>query len=243
MNKECIEIIKTKSFEELSGEELNLLSEWCAGKEEFEGLKLVFTGVDILREEDQSQAMEKVKTSLDSLFEEKHRKSGIRKLYPLLMVAAMTLFVIVTYVFWNKKETTYVTREKQDALKKEIPVEEKNINNTDAQENNLQENVLLAENNSEKSAFEPKEEAGPVRVQEYTTSDVEEMIVVSKSEESNYFSSIPQSQTSNVLMPATQAEEPVFNHPDGIYTGSKKVKKSVSLNEQKNILDLITPSF
>lgn len=243
MNKECIEIIKAKSFEELSGEELNLLSEWCSGKEEFEGLKLVFTGVDILREEDQSQDMEKVKTSLDSLFEEKHRKSGLRKLYPLLMVAAVTLFVSVTYVFWNKKESTYMAREKQDALTKETPVEEKKVNNTKAQENNLQENVLLAENNSEKSAYETKEEAAVLRVEEYTASDVEKITLDSKSEESNYFSYTPQAQTSDVPMSATRAEEPAFNHPDGIYAGSKKVKKSVSLNEQKNILDLITPSF
>ncbi|MEY4603391.1 MAG: hypothetical protein RIT43_683 [Bacteroidota bacterium] len=240
MEKECVEIIRSKSFEELSSEELNMLSEWCANKEEFEGLKLVFTGVDILREENHTNNSDKTKASLDQLYAEKHRKRDERKLYPLLMVAAVTIFVFLTYVFWNKKETTYTAREKQDVVNSEKRVKVKKPTNSPKEQEIKKESVLIAENSDSFVYNDPAQKAASGSYEESTSGEVDIQAMDTTSEVSYTFS-VTQPESS--AMPTARSEEPDFSHPDGIYNGRKMVKKSVSLKEEQNILDLITPAF
>ena len=240
MEKECVDIIKSKSFEELSGDELNMLSEWCAGKEEFEGLKRVFTGVDILLEEDRSKNVDRNKTSLDHLFAEKHRKDGVRNLYPLLMVAAVSLVTLVTYIFWDKKEATYTARENRDAVKMENNVKENKPTKPQIEERMKEENVLTAQNSDTFGSIEAVRKVAEYGNTEKASAlvDMETMDAMS---EVSYSFSVPQAESS--AMSLTRTEEQVFSHPDGVYSGRAMVKKSISLEEQQNILDLITPSF
>jgi len=70
MEKELIDIIKTKKFVELSSTEKANLSEWVQTEEDFESIKFLYLGMEEMLEE--NYPSENVKSSLDKLFAETH---------------------------------------------------------------------------------------------------------------------------------------------------------------------------
>ena len=70
MEKELIDIIKTKKFVELSSTEKANLSEWVQTEEDFESMKFLYLGMEEMLEE--NYPSENVKSSLDKLFAETH---------------------------------------------------------------------------------------------------------------------------------------------------------------------------
>lgn len=70
MEKELIDIIKTKKFVELSSTEKANLSEWVQTEEDFESMKFLYLGMEEMLEE--NYPSENVKNSLDKLFAETH---------------------------------------------------------------------------------------------------------------------------------------------------------------------------
>jgi len=70
MEKELIDIVKTKKFVELSSTEKANLSEWVQTEEDFESMKFLYLGMEEMLEE--NYPSENVKSSLDKLFAETH---------------------------------------------------------------------------------------------------------------------------------------------------------------------------
>lgn len=70
MEKELIDIVKTKKFVELSSTEKENLSEWVQTEEDFESMKFLYLGMEEMLEE--NYPSENVKNSLDKLFAETH---------------------------------------------------------------------------------------------------------------------------------------------------------------------------
>ena len=70
MEKELIDIVKTKKFVELSSTERANLSEWVQTEEDFESMKFLYLGMEEMLEE--TYPSENVKNSLDKLFAETH---------------------------------------------------------------------------------------------------------------------------------------------------------------------------
>ena len=68
MEKQLINIIKTKTYFQLSVDEKNALSEWINSEEEFDSLKYLYEGLDTIQ--DSSEPKDDVKKSLDDLFHE-----------------------------------------------------------------------------------------------------------------------------------------------------------------------------
>ncbi|NBU47231.1 MAG: hypothetical protein EBS34_07270 [Flavobacteriales bacterium] len=70
MEKELIEIVKTKKFVELNSSERASLHEWIQNEEDFESMKFLYLGMEEMLEE--TYPSENVKKSLDKLFVETH---------------------------------------------------------------------------------------------------------------------------------------------------------------------------
>lgn len=70
MEKELIDIVKTKKFVELSSTEKENLSEWVQTEEDFESMKFLYLGMEEMLEE--NYPSDNVKSSLDKLFAETH---------------------------------------------------------------------------------------------------------------------------------------------------------------------------
>ncbi len=70
MEKELIDIVKTKKFVELSSTERSNLSEWVQTEEDFESMKFLYLGMEEMLEK--TYPSENVKSSLDKLFAETH---------------------------------------------------------------------------------------------------------------------------------------------------------------------------
>ncbi len=70
MEKELIEIVKTKKFVELNSSERASLHEWIQTEEDFESMKFLYLGMEEMLEE--TYPSENVKNSLDKLFAETH---------------------------------------------------------------------------------------------------------------------------------------------------------------------------
>jgi hypothetical protein len=70
MEKELIDIVKTKKFVELSSTERANLSEWVQTEEDFESMKFLYLGMEEMLEK--TYPSENVKSSLDKLFAETH---------------------------------------------------------------------------------------------------------------------------------------------------------------------------
>lgn len=70
MEKELIDIVKTKKFVELSSTEKANLSEWVQTEEDFESMKFLYLGMEEMLEE--NYPSENIKSSLDKLFAETH---------------------------------------------------------------------------------------------------------------------------------------------------------------------------
>jgi len=75
MEKELIEIVKTKKFVELSSSERAILQEWIQTEEDFEAMKFLYVGMEDMLEE--NYPSENVKSSLDKLFAETHPQPSL----------------------------------------------------------------------------------------------------------------------------------------------------------------------
>jgi hypothetical protein len=245
MEKEYIDLIREKSFEELSGDELNTLSELCTTKEEFNALKRVFKGAEMFREENNSSTSVKVKQSLDAIFESR-RKGGIRRIYPYFQVAAVAIILIMSYVFWENgqsKTDNYTVKKKQPEIEQNKPSQKNKKPSSEPEAMPVERNELLAKNDTESNN---KQYVQPLRRDVVTSPTISISDQRLGQEVENVKDSdCPMSETNSVSfsVPPTRSVEPVFVHSDGIYAGRKKMAVSVSVNEQNNVLDLITPAF
>lgn len=115
MEKELTDLFIEKRYHELSGDERDQLSDLCTSEEEFEQMRNVFTGIQMMKTE-AFQTKKETKESLDALFSSVHapqqkihwltsawiliypeEKPFVRK--PLIQMAAIGLIVLLTVPF------------------------------------------------------------------------------------------------------------------------------------------------
>lgn len=122
MKEELDHIIKHKNYRDLSGDELRMLEKEGISKDDFIALKLFFQQMEV----DKAERLEKltpVKSKLDDLFEEKHKKTVIplwkndKNLFaqPLLQIAAVVVLIVVFYTNIN------LNQEPSLALNNQVP--------------------------------------------------------------------------------------------------------------------------
>ena len=116
MEKDLVDIVMEKSYIELTPDERSELSEFCNSESEFNQMKEVFQGVEMMQFETPTPRKE-TKESLDSLFDQTHPKVApiwymsvlgavvpkekpVHR-QPLLQIAAVGLLLLLVYPFMN----------------------------------------------------------------------------------------------------------------------------------------------
>jgi hypothetical protein len=256
MEQELVNIIESKSFEQLSKRELSALTDWCTTKEEFDQLKLVFQGAERLRVKTVIEPSTDRKATLDELFASantKNKRFGIFEalypehksfmLRPLVQVAAVGLIALFAISFFRDKEqlnTSHVAKvtenkmvvKKQDEVVKTKPVL-------------VAKSESSLENNSHGSPESVVLEDLPLSIAEassYSTSgssDRGTLTVENRDIELMLMSVAPASVSK---ISNDERLEP-SDHPDGIYQGKKSVHYAIPVSNEGNVLELITASF
>jgi len=256
MEQELVTIIESKSFEQLSERELEALTDWCATKEEFEQLKLVFQGAERLRVKTAIVPSAGRKAALDDLFASTHSKNkrfGIFEvlypehksfmLRPLVQVAAVGLIALIAIPFFGENEqlkTTHIAKvtEKKNVVKKQDKVVEtkpvlvaKSETSLGNNSHGSPESVVLNDvpfSTAEASSYTTSGSSTPETLSE-ENKDAEMMLM-----------SVAPASVSKM---ANDERLETSDHPDGIYQGRKAVKYAVPASSQGNVLELITASF
>ena len=256
MEQELVNIIASKSFEQLSERELDALTDWCTTKEEFDQLKLVFQGAERLRAQTSIEPSAERKAVLDDLFASTHttdKRFGVFKvlypehksfmLRPLVQVAAVGLITLIAIPFFRDNQqlnTTHVAKvteknkvvNKQDSVVKTEPVL-------------VAKSETTIENNIPGSTKPVVLEELPFSTAEasiYTASgsSVTEAITAENKDVEIMLMSVAPVSVSKM---ANDERLETSDHPDGIYQGRKTVQYAVPVSSQGNVLELITASF
>lgn len=263
MEKELVDIVLQKSFIELSNDERIELSEWCTSEEEYDQLKIVFLEVERMKAKQTASVRPETKKSLDAIFNEKHHKTPVfwnnsvmTLIYPiekpahkrpLIQVAAVALLFLFTYPIINNNS---VSPAKQLAHN-EIP-EKKQGEGTD-------KSKMFLENR------------GEVSKKETTKNKVRQPILTASNDFSNSYKTVENSvvgsddlnginltysfttaaatgstsmSTSSVTYKwGTDALIIDGDHPDGVFEGEIISVFSESVDEDPEVLDLLTVTF
>ena len=149
MTTELETIIKSKFFDELTFEEISVLSDYCSNEAEFNVLKEMFTASDLYQEEN-TQVDSAVKEKLDVLFNANYSEKNKQvspilqfKRYkrPVFYLAAASIIFLVSFLFlrFNSNEPNKLA---------EAPKQKKDIapkNNTKENKNNAPIPVFMEE--------------------------------------------------------------------------------------------------
>lgn len=242
MEKELVDLIAEKNFDQLNATEREALGEWCASEEEFQQMKDLFFGLEVLKNENRLTPKQETKKSLDDIFAATHaepktilwyntvwmtvypkEKAVFRR--PLIqMAAAVVLLVLISPLFFR----TAIETGKVQTVKNEIKqVEEPKI------ENNLPKQTDVEVESTP---------VGNTTIAQLADKDVlvaqdedlrsSEMVDVLKREDLEFAT----------VAPAVAAGA-VFDHPDGIFKEEKTIAFSQAAKDQPGFLDLLTATF
>lgn len=239
MEKELVNTVLEKEFNELSSNERVALNDYCSSEEEFEQLKMVFLSVESLKKSETLQPRVETKTSLDDIFAQKHGhkpraiwyNSALVVLYPtekafvkrpLVQIAAVALLLLLAYPLVNSTKI----QDQSETQLAEVKVEKQNVKPSTAKTSNPA---------SESTVVEPVIEP-IVQTRSVDTEPMYEDVMVAAAEMSvEEYRSEPE---------AVYAAVPVAaERPDGIYTGSSSVTFSQPASAQPQVFDLLTTTF
>jgi len=145
MEKELVNTILEKEFNELSSNERVALNDYCTSEEEFEQLKMVFLSVESLKKSETVQPRVETKNSLDDIFAQKHGhkpraiwyNSALVVLYPtektfvkrpLVQIAAVALLLLLAYPLVNSTKI----QDQSETQLAEVKVEKQDVKPTKA---------------------------------------------------------------------------------------------------------------
>jgi hypothetical protein len=243
MEKELVKIVLEKEYDELTSSERVSLREWCSGQDEFEHLKTVMKGVEQIRISRQFGPRPEVKSSLDTLFEQRHAKQApmlwynsiMMALYPkdkplaqrpLLQLAAIALLLIMVYPFMFNSDL--VKKKEQVAQVEEQKAPEEQSPSAKTEENGLESPAPFGNTRSVETQGMSLEEA-PVDMMVSANSAAETVAMDEPAAPMTYS--------------WTTSAGAVSTHPDGIYMGESAVSYSQSAAIQPAVFDLLTTTF
>lgn len=239
MEKELVNTVLEKEFNELSSNERVALNDYCSSEEEFEQLKMVFLSVESLKKSETVQPRVETKNSLDDIFAQKHGhkpraiwyNSALVVLYPtekafvkrpLVQIAAVALLLLLAYPLVN---STRIQDQSETQLA-EVKVEKQYVKPTQAKTSKSESEGTLVE-----PSIEPIVQARSVEMEAM----YEDVMVAAPEMSYEEYRSEPEAVFAAV--PA------VAERPDGIYTGSSTVTFSQPASAQPQVFDLLTSTF
>jgi hypothetical protein len=239
MEKELVNTVLEKEFNELSSNERVALNDYCASEEEFEQLKMVFLSVESLRKSETVQPRVETKNSLDDIFAQKHGhkpraiwyNSALVVLYPtekafvkrpLVQIAAVALLLLLAYPLVNSTKI----QDQSETQLAEVKVEKQNVKPAAVKTTNTESTSTFVE-----PAIEPTVQTRTVELETLS----EDMMVAAPEMSYEEYRSEPEAVFAAV--PA------VAERPDGIYKGSSTVTFSQPASAQPQVFDLLTSTF
>lgn len=239
MEKELVNTVLGKEFNELSNNERVALNDFCTSEEEFEQLKMVFLSVEALKKSENLQPRVETKKSLDDIFAQKHGhkpraiwyNSALVVLYPtekafvkrpLVQIAAVALLLLLAYPLVN---STNIQDQSETQLA-EVKVENQHVKPAPSQTTNHKSESTFVE-----PAIEPIVQTRSAEMEPM----YEDVLVSAPDMSYEVYSSEPEAVFAGV--PA------VAERPDGIYTGSSTVTFSQPASAQPQVFDLLTSTF
>lgn len=239
MEKELVNTVLEKEFNELSSNERVALNDYCSSEEEFEQLKMVFLSVESLKKSETVQPRVETKNSLDDIFAQKHGhkpraiwyNSALVVLYPtektfvkrpLVQIAAVALLLLLAYPLVNSTKI----QDQSETQLAEVKVEKQNMKPLTAKTSNPASESTIVE-----PAIEPIVQARSVEMEAV----YEDVMVAAPEMSYEEYRSEPEAVFAAV--PA------VAERPDGIYTGSSTVTFSQPASAQPQVFDLLTSTF
>ena len=239
MEKELVNTILEKEFNELSSNERVALNDYCTSEEEFEQLKMVFLSVESLKKSETLQPRVETKNSLDDIFAQKHGhkpraiwyNSALVVLYPtektfvkrpLVQIAAVALLLLLAYPLVNSTKI----QDQSETQLAEVKVEKQNVKPLTAKTSNPASESTIVE-----PAIEPIVQTRSVEMDAM----YEDVMVAAPEMSVEEYRSEPEAVFAAV--PA------VAERPDGIYTGSSTVTFSQPASAQPQVFDLLTSTF
>ena len=239
MEKELVNTVLEKEFNQLSSNERVALNDYCSSEEEFEQLKMVFLSVESLKKSEIVQPRVETKNSLDDIFAQKHGhkpraiwyNSALVVLYPtekafvkrpLVQIAAVALLLLLAYPLVNSTKI----QDQSETQLAEVKVEKQNVKPTKAKTSKPESASTFVE-----PAIEPTVQTRAVEMEAV----YEDVMVAAPEMSYEEYRSEPEAVFAAV--PA------VAERPDGIYTGSSTVTFSQPASAQPQVFDLLTSTF
>lgn len=239
MEKELVNTVLEKEFNELSSNERVALNDYCSSEEEFEQLKMVFLSVESLKRSETVEPRVETKNSLDDIFAQKHGhkpraiwyNSALVVLYPtekafvkrpLVQIAAVALLLLLAYPLVNSTKI----QDQSETQLAEVKVEKQDVKPTNAKTSKPASESTVVE-----PAIEPTVQTRSVEIEPM----YEDMMVGAAEMSAEEYLSEPEAVFAAV--PA------VAERPDGIYTGSSTVTFSQPASAQPQVFDLLTTTF
>lgn len=245
------DLFREKTFQELNAEEREQLSELCESEEEFEQMRNLFVGLESMKTE-KFVPRQETKASLDAIFAAQTKQ---RPLYwyntvlvvlypqdkpiqrrPIVQVAAAILFVALIVPFLNndaivpsnKQLAKVIVKEKPkkvgSIIKKSLPVS----NNEGAQIDQM-----VGSEVNEINGEDSRREAEISEDLLFTSNGI---VATAESQMEELTAAAP------TVASGAMAKMEVFDHPDGIFTGTV-IAYSKSVKQQPAVLDLLTAAF
>jgi hypothetical protein len=257
MDEKMLEIINLKSFSELTEAEKNEFRELFSSEEEFEALKQFYGNFEGYKKSQNYSTHYMTKGSLDELFASEYPNQGIVKrlfpsnkpfyLNPILQIAAVVLVILLVY---NLKEDEInrpqlATVKKSQDKRKVEQQQQRNVNNLRATQNTIQneiqsnftddqttdKNPILIARNSKGAVskdFNSDPESGT-----FSNDDLNDV---------EYFHSIGYTYTTETASSISAQSEDISMEEVSFKTNERKSSKK-SVNNQKDLLDLLTPVY
>lgn len=240
MERDIVDIVLEKSYLELTQEERNELAELCAGEDEFNQLKHVFSSIEAL-EFDAPRPSDQVKERLDHLFTQTYPKAAPvwynsvlavvvpkdKPLYkqPLLQIAAVVVLILLVFPFAQDNishESNLVAEVDKDSMVQE-------------------QSTGTSENEGMDGSTFDRDAAGEVPVM----TEVEDISGTGAVNSSEAMATMVVGETVPAAAFSGSFARTGVQHPDGIYMGDIPGNTSYSLSagETSDVLDLLTATF
>ncbi|MCF8415281.1 MAG: hypothetical protein K9G40_03485 [Crocinitomicaceae bacterium] len=242
MEKELVDLIAEKNFDQLNATEREALGEWCASEEEFQEMKDLFFSLEVLKNENRMTPKQETKNSLDDIFASTHaepktilwyntvwltvypkEKAVFRR--PLIqMAAAVVLLVLISPLFF---QTAIETGKVQTAKNDVKPTEEPKIENELEKQTDVKVESTLVSNKA--ISQDDDKEVLVAQVEDLPSTEIIDGL---KREDVEFASVAP-----------SVAAGTAFDHPDGIFKEEKTIAFSQAAKDQPGFLDLLTATF
>lgn len=235
MEKELVNTVLEKEFNELTSNERFALNDYCKSEEDYEQLKMVFLSVESLKKSETTQPRSQTKKSLDDIFAQKHGhkpkaiwyNSALVALYPtektffkrpLVQIAAVALLLLLAYPLVNSAKI----QDQSETQVAKVKVDKENLKPATTKTTTPEASSTHAEPTVQTRSInkEPLSEDMMVTVAEMS-------VDANSSEPEAVYATAPG----------------IAERPDGIYTGITIVTYSQPASAQPQVFELLTTTF